>query len=32
MLEKALQREKEHEEEVRERNRKIPPSPTERDW
>jgi len=32
MLEKALQREKEHEEEVRERNHNIPPSPTERDW
>jgi len=32
LLEKALQRERNHEEEVRERNRNIPMAPGERDW
>lgn len=32
LLEKARQREKEHEQEIRDREAYIPPSPTERDW
>lgn len=32
LLEKARQREKEHEQEIRDREQHIPPSPTERDW
>jgi len=32
MLEKALQREKQHEEEIKERNRSIPLAPMEKDW
>jgi len=32
LLEKALQREKEHEEELKERNRYIAPSPVDKDW